>query len=201
MVLTHFAWNIDMDELLDIILKILTEYEKIGPLLGILLPFIEAFIPMLPLFVFVMANSMTYGLFFGFFISWLGAVAGAFTLFSLIRRFKKHSLIVKLTNQKQVKKVTEVVENRGFTLLFILLCFPFSPSSIINIVTAISNVSTKQFALALLLGKAVMIFSISYVGTSILEFAKHPIRTLIILGAIALFWFVGKMIEKRFLTT
>lgn len=190
----------DMNELLDIILQILAQYERIGPLLGILLPFIEAFIPILPLFVFVMANSMSYGLFFGFFISWLGAVAGAFTLFSIIRRFKQHRYIQKLIGQKQVKKVTRIVERRGFSLLFTLLCFPFSPSAIINIVAAISNVSIKQFLLALMLGKAVMIFSISYVGTSILEFAKHPLKTMIILSAIVVFWFVGKAIEKRFLT-
>lgn len=191
----------DVDALLDTILKLLNEYEKIGPLLGIGLPFIEAFIPLLPLFVFVMANSMSYGLFFGFFLSWLGSVAGAFTVFSLIRYFKKHRFIQKFIAQKQVKKVTEIVERRGFTLLFMLLCFPFSPSSLINIVTAISNVSNKQFLLALVFGKAVMIFSISYVGTSILEFAKHPLRTIVVISAILLFWVVGKRIEKRLLHT
>ncbi|MUV36565.1 putative membrane protein YhjE [Lentibacillus sp. JNUCC-1] len=77
------------------------------------------------------------------------------------------------------------------------MCFPFSPSSVINVVSGLSKISTQQFILAVLLGKSVMIFSIAYIGSSILSFAENPVRTIVVAVCILLFWVVGKFIEKR----
>lgn len=146
-----------------------------------------------------MANSVAYGLLKGFTYSWVGSSLGSITVFFLIRMFKYRQFTQKIVNNKQVAQVTAWVERRGFGLIFILLCFPFSPSSVINIVAGMSNVSRQQFVLAVLLGKAVMIFSIAYVGTSALEFAKNPMKTIVVSIVIILFWMVGKLLEKRLL--
>lgn len=106
---------------------------------------------------------------------------------------------MKVRNNKQVKRVTKWVEKRGFSPLFILLCFPFSPSSVINVVAGLSKVNIYQFILAVFLGKAVMIFSIAYVGSSIIEFARNPLKTVIVLICIILFWLFGKYLERRLL--
>lgn len=198
--------NIPMDiinetnEFLDKTLHLLHIYKFLGPFLGILLPFIEAFLPFLPLFIFVMANSVAFGLLPGFIYSWIGATLGSVTVFLLLRKFKHLSLIQKLVNNHKVQKITEWVAERGFGPLFVLLCFPFSPSSIINIVAAISRISFQQFFLAVLFGKAVMIFSIAYVGISMVEFAQRPLRTFIVIILISLFWFAGKQLERKWLT-
>ena len=52
---------------LENILKLIQEYQSLGPIAGILLPLLEAFLPFLPLFVFVMANATAFGLWWGFF--------------------------------------------------------------------------------------------------------------------------------------
>lgn len=189
----------DASEFFDYVLEVLDKYEKLGPLPGVLLPYFEAFLPFLPLFVFVMANSVAYGLFKGFLYSWIGSSLGSITVFFLVRMFKHRPFMKKITNNKQVAQVTNWVERRGFGLIFILLCFPFSPSSVINIVAGMSNVSRQQFFLAVLLGKAVMIFSIAYIGTSALEFAKNPVKTIVVSTIIIVFWMVGKLLEKRLL--
>ncbi|MEI3607837.1 TVP38/TMEM64 family protein [Pseudogracilibacillus sp. SE30717A] len=183
----------------DYIIDLLDKLEKLGPLPGILLPFIEAFLPFLPLFVFVMANSVAYGLLKGFLYSWIGSSVGSIAIFFLIRKFHKTRLVTKIMQNKQVIHITSWVERHGFGPLFILLCFPFSPSSIINIVAGLSKVSKQQFILAVLLGKSVMIFSIAYIGTSILEFAKNPTKTIIVTGCILVFWIFGKFLEKKLL--
>lgn len=189
----------EAEDFFDYVMELLQTYEKLGPLPGILLPFIEAFLPFLPLFVFVMANGAAYGLLKGFIYSWIGSSLGSVAVFLLIRSFGHKKLLVKIKKNKQIAFVTTWVERHGFGLLFLLLCFPFSPSSVINIVAGLSNVNKKQFMLAVFLGKAVMIFSIAYVGSSIIEFAKNPIRTTIIICCIVLFWFLGKILEKRLL--
>ncbi|RKQ31302.1 TVP38/TMEM64 family protein [Oceanobacillus halophilus] len=181
----------------EVILQLLDQYEGLGPLPGFFLPFVEAFLPFLPLIVFVIANAAAYGLFEGFLLSWLGASSGAITVFMIIRHLRNRKWVTKIRHTKQVTAVTTWVEKHGFGPLFLLLAFPFSPSAVINVVAGLSKVSVQQFALAVLLGKSVMIFSISYVGSSIMEFAENPMKTIIVLIIIGLFWMIGKLIEKR----
>lgn len=187
----------EASEFFDYVIEILDKYEKLGPIPGILLPFIEAFLPFLPLFAFVMANSAAYGLLKGFLYSWLGSSLGSIAVFFIIRKFDNKKLLMKIKNNRQVIHVTSWVERHGFGPLFLLLCFPFSPSSIINVVAGLSNVSKQQFILAVLLGKSVMIFSIAYIGSSIFEFAKNPVKTIIITICIIIFWGLGKLLEKK----
>lgn len=198
--ITFKNWRTELDEngYDAFIQQLLNQYEGLGPLPGILLPFIEAFLPFLPLIVFVLANAAAYGLLEGFLYSWLGASVGAIVVFFFIRRLGRMDWVERrVRSNKQVIRITGWVERHGFGPLFLLLCFPFSPSAVINVVAGISRVSTQQFILAVLLGKAVMIFSISYVGSSIMEFAQNPMKTIVVLVGVGLFWIIGKYLEKR----
>ncbi|WP_425440890.1 TVP38/TMEM64 family protein [Sediminibacillus halophilus] len=181
----------------DLLMQLLKTYEGLGPLPGILLPFIEAFLPFLPLVVFVLANAAAYGLLEGFLFSWIGASAGALCVFMLVRKLGNKRFFIWLRKNKQVERVTEWLERHGFGPLFLLMCFPFSPSSVINIVAALSKVSFQQFVLAVLLGKTVMIFTIAYVGDSIVSFAQNPVKTIVVGVCILLFWIFGKFLEQR----
>ncbi|WP_182200070.1 TVP38/TMEM64 family protein [Paraliobacillus salinarum] len=181
----------------DMVLKqLLRTYESFGPLPGFLLPFIEAFLPFLPLVVFVLTNSAAYGLWEGFILSWAGASTGAMAVFLLIRKLGNKRLFIWIRRNKQVERVTNWLERHGFGPLFILMCFPFSPSAIINTVAGLSKINIYQFGLAVLLGKTVMIFSIAYVGSSIASFAQNPVKTIVVGVSISLFWILGKIIEK-----
>ena len=66
--------------------ELIQQYRSLGPIPGIMLPLLEAFMPLLPLFVFVTANATAFGLWWGFFFSWIGAVTGAFLVFSVVRK-------------------------------------------------------------------------------------------------------------------
>ncbi|MUK90111.1 TVP38/TMEM64 family protein [Ornithinibacillus sp. L9] len=196
-ILTEWKIALENDQVDEFILHLLNDYEALGPLPGILLPFIEAFLPFLPLVVFVMGNAAAYGLLEGFLLSWAGSSLGAILVFLIIRNLGDRRILKAVRRNKQVAKVTTWLERHGFGPLFLLMCFPFSPSSVINVVSGLSKISVQQFILAVLLGKAVMIFSISYIGSSILSFAQNPVRTIIVGVGIVLFWILGKYIEKR----
>ncbi|GAE93630.1 alkaline phosphatase like protein [Gracilibacillus boraciitolerans JCM 21714] len=198
--------NIDVDEIKELIDAnefgqlmnfLLQSYESLGPLPGFLLPFIEAFLPFLPVIVFVMTNAAAYGLWEGFLLSWTGASSGgAIAVFMLVRRFRHLRLFRWISRNKQVTRVTTWLERHGFGPLFLLLCFPFSPSAVINLVAAISSVGFYQFLLAVLLGKGVMILAVASIGDSIVSFAQNPVKTIILAIAITVLWIVGKYIEK-----
>jgi len=179
------------------IMELIHEYRSFGPLPGILLPMLEAFLPFLPLFLFVMANANAFGLWFGFLFSWIGACIGALLVFLLIRKFGQKRILQFLKKHSQVQKLMLWVERHGFGPLFILLCFPFTPSAIVNIVAGLSKISTYQYMLAVMTGKLVMIFTISFVGYDIKSLMTQPVRTAVVGLVIFILWYVGKIIEVK----
>jgi uncharacterized membrane protein YdjX (TVP38/TMEM64 family) len=182
---------------LDNIMEMIQQYKALGPFAGIMLPMLEAFLPFLPLVVFVMANASAFGLWFGFLFSWIGAAGGALMVFLLVKRYGETKVFRFLRNNRQVKRLTRWVDKHGFGPLFLLLCFPFTPSALVNVVAGLSSISIAQYMLAVLTGKMVMIFTISFIGYDIISLVKQPVRTVIVGVIILVLWLVGKQIEIR----
>jgi uncharacterized membrane protein YdjX (TVP38/TMEM64 family) len=182
---------------LENIMNLIQKYRSLGPLPGILLPLIEAFLPFLPLFLFVMASASAFGLWLGFLYSWLGACTGAMLLFLLIRKHGQKRVLSFLPRHPKVRKLMDWVDRHGFGPLFLLLCFPFTPSAVVNIVAGLSKISFGQYMLAVGAGKMVMIFTISFIGYDIDSLITKPYRTVIILVIIFILWYVGKRIEVK----
>jgi uncharacterized membrane protein YdjX (TVP38/TMEM64 family) len=182
---------------LENIMELVQQYRALGPFAGILLPMLEAFLPFLPLVVFVMANANAFGLWFGFLFSWIGAAAGALLVFLLVKRYGDTRVFRFLRSSRQVNRLTRWVDKHGFGPLFLLLCFPFTPSALVNVVAGLSSISIAQYMLAVLTGKMVMIFTISFIGYDIISLVQKPIRTVIVGVIIFILWIVGKQIEIR----
>jgi uncharacterized membrane protein YdjX (TVP38/TMEM64 family) len=180
---------------LENIQKLMGDYRDLGPLPGILLPMLEAVLPFLPLFVFVVANAAAFGLWLGFLYSWLGASLGALIVFLVVRSLGQKRFFLFLRKNNQVRKLMGWVERHGFGPLFLLLCFPFSPSAIINVVAALSRISVWQFILAVVTGKMVMIFIVSFIGYDIKSLVEQPLRTAIVTLFIFILWYVGRRVE------
>lgn len=179
------------------IMELIGKYRSLGPIAGVLLPMIEAFLPFLPLFLFAMANANAFGLWLGFLYSWLGASLGAYFVFLIVRKFGQKRFLAFLKNHPKVIRLMNWVERHGFGLLFVLLCFPFTPSAVVNIVAGLSRLSYAQYMLAVVTGKMVMLFTMSFVGYNIRALITQPVRTAVVLVIIFILWFVGKRIETR----
>ncbi|WP_153732011.1 TVP38/TMEM64 family protein [Sporosarcina obsidiansis] len=177
--------------------ELAAQYEALGPLMGLLPPFIEAFLPFLPLVVFVIANASAFGFWYGFLLSWVGTVAGSYAVFLLIRKYGGNRFFSFLTKPVKVQKLIKWVERNGFGPLFILICFPFTPSALVNLVAGLSNMNKKNYLFALMLGKLVMILMIAYIGYDLRALLTQPIRTLVMFFLIFLLWLVGKWFERR----
>ncbi len=183
---------------LDSIQRTLESYSAWGPLPGILLPFIESFLPFLPLILIIAASANIYGLGFGFLFSWIGVTAGAVCVFWISRTLGRNFKGWLERRYPKSVRFFDWVEQRGFTPLFLLACFPFTPSVIITVVSGISKVPFHTFLLAMLLGKAVMIFSISLISFDIGNLADEPWRIFVTVTAVLVMWYGGKQLESRY---
>ncbi|MGM7719456.1 TVP38/TMEM64 family protein [Metabacillus sp. Hm71] len=172
-------------------------YRSFGPFYGILLPLLEAFFPFLPLVAFIVANVNSFGLWLGFFLSWIGACSGAIIVFIIMRKLGEWKVFQRLREKKAIKKLLTWIERRGFGPLFLILCFPFTPSAAINVVAGLSRVSFWQFTLAVLAGKFVMIFVVSFIGQDLHALITQPERSIMVAVVILSLWFIGKRVERR----
>ena len=167
---------------LETLTNLTQEYRALGPIIGLLLPFLEAFFPFLPLVVFIVANVSAYGILFGFLLSWAGSVAGAYTVFLVIRKYGRAKVLGFITRHEKIQKLILWVERNGFGPLFLLICFPFTPSALINIVAGLSNMKKSTYLWTITLGKLIMILVVSFIGSDIRALITQPIRTAIVVS-------------------
>ncbi|MBK5491834.1 TVP38/TMEM64 family protein [Bacillus sp. TH13] len=172
-------------------------YKEFGPLLGIGLPMIEAFIPPLPILVFVFANAIAFGFWFGFLYSWIGVVIGAMLVFLIIRSFGRSRFFSFVNKHERVRKTMGWIERKGFVPLFVIFCFPVGPSALINVVAGLSRISVKQFGLALAFGKFVKLFILTYIGYDLMSLIHKPVKWVIVGAIISALWYIGKKIEVK----
>ncbi|MBO2944298.1 TVP38/TMEM64 family protein [Paenibacillus sp. F411] len=176
----------------------LQEYSRLGPLPGILISFFEAFLPFLPLIVIVMGNAAAYGLWLGFLYSWIGVSLGALAVFWLVRKVGGRLGEWIQRRMPGAQRFFHWIEDKGFTPIFILYCFPFTPSSLVNIAAGISSVPVTTFMIAVLSGKAVMIFMVAFIGHDWQGFIQQPWRILVAAAVLGLLWLGGKKLENRY---
>ncbi|RJE84254.1 TVP38/TMEM64 family protein [Paenibacillus sp. 1011MAR3C5] len=186
--------NMDLNQ----IQQTLESYSQFGPLPGILLPFIEAFLPFLPLILIIAANVNIYGLGLGFLFSWIGVTGGAICVFFICRTLGRNVKTKLMGRFPKSERFFNWVEKRGFTPLFLLACFPFTPSVVITVVSGLSKVPFHTFLLATMMGKAVMIFVISLISFDITNLVNEPWRIFVSITAVLVMWFGGKTLEKRY---
>lgn len=179
------------------LMDLLQQFKGLGIVIAFLLPFIEAFIPVLPIVVFAVVNVNAYGLIPGFLITWCGAVSGAFLVAIIIRKYGQHRFLKRFSKHPQTLKIIRRVDDKGVMPLFLLLCFPFTPSSIVNIVAGLSTINLKRYLVAVMFGKAIMLMTLSYIGNDIYSFVKAPKKSIIVIIVLICLWWTGKQVEKH----
>ncbi|PSL28372.1 putative membrane protein YdjX (TVP38/TMEM64 family) [Planomicrobium soli] len=179
------------------IYELTQSYRALGPIIGFLLPFLESFLPFLPLFAFVVANATAYGFWFGFLLSWAGTVAGSYAVFLIIRKFGQARFLNFMTRHKRVQRLIHWVERTGFGPLFLIICFPFTPSALVNLVAGLANIRKHYYLGTLMAGKFVMVFIVTFVGHDIQALFTQPLRTAIVVLLIASLYIGGKILENQ----
>jgi len=164
-----------------------------GFILGIGLVSIEAFLPFLPLVLFVTVNVFVFGFLFGYIYSWIGTSLGTILVFMLLRNFGSHGLFNKIyANDKAAHRLLRLRE-KGFIPFFLLYCFPFTPSFIVSFIAALSDLSIERFIAATLAGKLVMILFLSILGYNFRAIYDNPVRSIIVITLLAFVGYISKI--------
>ena len=167
---------------------------------GFFLVFIECFIPILPLSVFVTLNVNAFGFFIGILISWLATSLGSilcYFLFTLI----EDKIVDKLLNKKTIKKIQKGINKFNeitFSGLVLLITLPFTPSCLVNILCGLTKMKKEKFIAAIFIGKIFSILFWGYIGKSIIESITDLKSIVFILLALLVAYIISKIVNRRF---
>ena len=170
-----------------------------GLIIGFLLVILEAFLPMLPLGVFVGLNINAFGFLPGITISWIANVLGSYIAYSFfcfiskkfLYKFLKNKTIEKI--DKQLHKFNKI----SFTNLVLILTLPFTPSCFVNLLAGLSGMTKEKYLFSQIIGKAFMITFWGYIGKSLIE-SLTDIKALIFVGIIlVLAYLLSKIVSKK----
>ena len=182
-------------EFIQSIYNIVNDYWILSIAVGLISAFVESFLPILPLVAIVTANAALFGMIPGFIISWLGSVLGTICLFWAVKKLSDGKFVKFLTNEK-VEKAIDWVEEKGFKLLFLAYACPFLPACVITISQGLSKRDLADFISAVVAGKLVMFFIISYIGKDIIGFITNPIKVLTLALITFIAWKIGNKLNK-----
>ncbi|MBO1199503.1 TVP38/TMEM64 family protein [Staphylococcus simiae] len=166
---------------------------------GFLLLFFRAVIPVFPLVLYIIVVMHEYGDFVGVIISWLALVAGSFTVYLICKTLVNSKVMIEIKRKKATKKIINIIDNQGLVPLFVLLCIPFSPTSLINIVASFSNINSKHYFIVLSTSTLIFTVILGYMGTDVTTILTDPKKSLTMIIGIVVLWIVGKKIEKHYM--
>ncbi|MFB7813337.1 TVP38/TMEM64 family protein [Paenibacillus chitinolyticus] len=178
--------------------QLLEQYRSLGPFPGILLTFMKSFVPPLPTLLIVGVNAAVYGLWAGFLYSWIGIVSGCLVTFLIVRKIAGHPYLERLARKPKIARTTKWIRRNAYSYVFLLSLFPVGPFVVINIAAGLAGMRLRSFLMAVLIGKGIMVFTVSYIGYDVAKYIENPYQLLYVLLFVVVSLIISKKIEKRF---
>lgn len=154
-------------------------FRQFGYIPGFVLIYFRAIIPILPLTLYVILIMHTYGAIVGIIICWLGIVSGTFTMFLIFKRLVNTNKMKQFKTKRSVQRLISFIDRQGLIPLFILLCFPFTPNTLINVVASLSHIKIKYYFIVLTLSKLISITVLGIMGREVTTIFTNPIRAIV----------------------
>jgi len=189
-----------MFEIIEIFIDNLLQHMGLwGPLIASIFIVIEAMIPILPLFVFITINFLVFGNILGFIISWFFTCLGCLISFIIFRKKLQNWWNKKLSDKGLISHNTmNKITNLKFEQLTTIIALPFTPSSFVNVLCGLSNMNYKKFLLAIIIGKAFMVYFWGFIGVGLLESIRNPIYLIKIGILLLIAYIVSKLVNRKF---
>lgn len=195
-------------ELLTQIETFITNHLWFAPLAAILLPFLEAIIPSLPLTILISFNisimATAYGSLSGtiytILLSTLGSFIGMFLIFLIIRSTFGPYFAKKVEEHKLGRKFLNSVSGSNVFFVLILLSNPFLPSSILNYALSLTKIKTSKYIFLTITSRLIIIMFLVFLG-SLFDIQTHPLNALWVMvvyfGLLGIWIIMNQLLKKK----
>ncbi len=172
-----------------------------APVFASLLIVFESILPILPLFVFITINFVSFGIIWGFIISWICTVLGCMLAYFLVKKYFRTLIIKKIHNINLLTKCMNYIENMSITNIMLILAIPFTPAFMMNIAAGLVNMDFKKFVISIFFSKIFLVYFWGFVGTSLLDSLKNPSSLVTVFIMLVVAYFISIVIKKIFKLT
>lgn len=157
----------------------------LAPLFGVVLPFIEALFPSIPLTVLIAFNLGVLSNAFGnvegtvltVLLSTLGSFIGMFAIFLLIRVTFAEYFARKVNDNKYGRMFLNIVNGKNVWFVLILLSNPFMPSAILNYALSLTKIKVPKYVFLTLTSRLIIVLFLVFLG-SVFDIQSHPLNVL-----------------------
>lgn len=145
--------------------------------------------------VIAIAGGLVFGFFKGYIYTTIGALIGG-TISFYISRFLGRDVVKKLTKDK-LDSVEKMINEKGFTIVFLLRLIPLFPFDVISYGAGFTSMKYKDFATATVLGTIPGILVFTNIGAKSVNIGSSSFY--ISIAALILLLFVSMLLKKKFL--
>jgi uncharacterized membrane protein YdjX (TVP38/TMEM64 family) len=170
---------------LELLRVLIQENIWLAPFFGVILPFIEALFPSIPLTVIIAFNlsvlSSAYGGVEGtiltVLLSTFGSFMGMFLIFLLIRVTFANYFARKVNDNKYGRMFLNIVDGKNVWLVLIILSNPFMPSAILNYALSLTKIKVPKYIFLTLTSRLIIVLLLVFLG-SVFDIQSHPLNVL-----------------------
>lgn len=173
-------------------IQLLQHYPSWAVLISISLNILISLAGILPSVFLTGANTLVFGLFLGGIISWLGEILGALISFFFYRYFLRPTQTAESSYEKLNSLLPFETETASFRLILIARILPMIPSGLVNLVGALSPLTTIKFLTATALGKAPSLLLETFIGHDIFHWREYWPRLILLLLLTGIIYYIIK---------
>ncbi|MCY9659440.1 VTT domain-containing protein [Paenibacillus chondroitinus] len=174
----------------------LLDWIQYGHISLLIVTLLAALIPVIPYGVVGGIIGAKYGLFIGSLVNVSISTLAAAIMFYLVRGVFESTGRNYLSRYKRIEKLTCLFEKNAFLSILSLRMLPFVPAQIVNIFSAISQVSSGSFLLATILGKIPVMLVFTLIGKQVVT---DPSQLIVTIGLYGIFLLIVYSIYRYWL--
>ncbi len=166
-------------------------------ILSLIIMVVQNSFTVIPLILVITINYYAFGFFYGFIWSWVSSIIAAVIVFAAVRYWFQ-DFVQRKAHGEALKKI----EEKGGHYVFYARVLPFFPTSILNILAAVTTISLKGFVTGTALGNFLYFFILSLIPYGFLSTDISPVLIVLIITAITVvLYFVQKQRKNKVKTS
>lgn len=186
-----YSMNIGIDD----IKAYVESYGKMGALVYIIM-FALVPLTLFPDSILAIAGGLAFGLTKGYIYTTIGALIGGSISFYISRKLGRN-VVKKLTKEK-LDNVEEMINERGFFIIFMLRLIPLFPFDIISYGAGLTSIRYKDFILATFVGTIPGILVFTNIGAESVNIGSNSFYASI--AALILLFVISIFLKNKFLS-
>lgn len=146
--------------------------------------------------VLAIAGGLIFGLFNGYIYTTIGALIGGTLSFYISRKLGRN--VVKKFTKEKLDKVEEMINEKGFFIVFMLRLIPLFPFDVISYGAGLTSIKYKDFILATLFGTIPGILVFVNIGAQSVNIGSTSFY--ISIAALILLLGISIILKNKFIT-